>query len=90
MNHKLTVKRMSLRQVAILSDEITQSSVIATEADAGFDGGEFSGPAHGDMLKERLTELAEKFGYTFEQLEGEMYARACEEMQLTEVEEDYE
>lgn len=30
--------------------------------DAGFDGGEFSGPAHAESLDRELTETAEKFG----------------------------
>lgn len=34
----------------------------AREADAGFDGGEFSGPAHHEALMREFAEIAAKYG----------------------------
>lgn len=44
------------------------SLFLAEEADAGFDGGEFSGPAHGEDVDSVINEVAQTvatcFGYT--------------------------
>ncbi len=48
--------------------EIIEQSEMAADADAGFDAGEFSGPAHGKMLEQKLTELAKQNYFTYETL----------------------
>ena len=42
------------------------------EADAGFDAGEFSGPAHDRSLEKAMTALAEKSGFTYDQVQDEV------------------
>ena len=40
-----------------------EASAEAADADAGFDAGEFSGPAHAEMLERQLDQIAESFGF---------------------------
>ena len=42
------------------------------EADAGFDAGEFSGPAHDRNLEKAMTALAVKNGFTYDQVQDEV------------------
>lgn len=46
----------------------------AEDADAGFDGGEFSGPAHARMLARTLERIGAKYGFSLEQVEDIMAA----------------
>lgn len=46
------------------------------DMDAGFDAGEFSGPAHAEAEAKEILELAEANGYTYDQV-------MCELMRLS-------
>jgi len=45
--------------------EIINSHALGAEMDAGFDGGEWSGPAHAEMEQEALEKLAARSGVKF-------------------------
>ena len=68
-----------------LGEVITEAEAImyahneGAEMDAGFDAGEFSGPAHDDMMEKEITELASANGFTYDQVYGELMKRANEE-----------
>jgi hypothetical protein len=64
-------KSLSLRDVAEKALEILEAHERAADADAGFDAGEFSGPAHVRMADEEITILAEKNGFTYEDVRDE-------------------
>ncbi len=65
-------QRPALDIVADWAMDIMDGHQIAMEADAGFDGGEFSGPAHERMMEKEITELAELYGYTYDEVIGEV------------------
>lgn len=44
----------------------------AADWDAGFDAGEFSGPAHATAADREVEELAKKYGLTFEEVTDEI------------------
>lgn len=69
---------MTLREVAEQAIQIHQAHDEAASADAGFDAGEFSGPAHGRMADEEIKALAEENGFTYEQVNQEI-ERICHE-----------
>jgi len=58
----------SLDAVVRRTMEIIEAHEFAAEMDAGFDGGEFSGPAHAKMERREIEELAKSRGYTYEQV----------------------
>ena len=63
---------LSLEQVARLAITIYEAHEVGAELDAGFDGGEWSGPAHGDMADEQVADLARANGFTLETVLGEI------------------
>lgn len=71
----IAAERPSIAQIVDQAIEIWNSYAIAAEADAGFDGGEFSGPANEDAEERALRQLAEKNGYSFEDLQTAMMER---------------
>lgn len=48
--------------------QIYRGHAEGAELDAGFDGGEFSGPAHDSMLEDALRELAARYDVDFDDL----------------------
>lgn len=58
-----------------------EESEHAAEMDAGFDGGEFSGPAHSEMLEEAERALCSKFGVPYEDAKDALFAH-CSTMEL--------
>ena len=70
----------TLREVAIEADKIMAPHNEGAAMDAGFDGGEFSGPAHGRMEEREITELAEANGFTLDDVFGELHVMAYEEL----------
>lgn len=63
---------MTLREAAMKALKIMQAHEEGADMDAGFDGGEFSGPAHADMAQREIAELAKSHGFTPEEIEDEM------------------
>lgn len=56
------------RKMIAQAQEIIQSHAIGAETDAGFDAGEFSGPAHVDMEEKALRQLAAANNVDFDDL----------------------
>jgi hypothetical protein len=56
------------REVIAQAQEIIQSHALGAEADAGFDAGEWSGPAHADMEEKALRQLAAANNVDFDDL----------------------
>lgn len=55
---------------------LSDGHTAAAEFDAGFDGGEFSGPAHGRMEAEEQNEVARRYGFrNADQLFDAIHAR---------------
>lgn len=50
------------------AEQIIRAHEIGAELDAGFDAGEFSGPAHDQMLCSALTELATRYDVDVDEL----------------------
>lgn len=63
---------MTLRETAMKALEIMQAHEEGADMDAGFDGGEFSGPAHARMAQKEIAELATACGFTYEEVDDEM------------------
>lgn len=49
----------------------------AAEFDAGFDGGEFSGPAHYRAAEQEIRDALQSFGFTPKQYNDELTRRGC-------------
>lgn len=71
-----TTMKLTLAEVTDKAVEIMVSHCELAEMDAGFDGGEFSGPAHGRMGEKEITDLAEANGFTLEDVYGEISDRS--------------
>lgn len=67
---------LTLAEVASAAEKILSDHSEAEDYDAGFDAGEFSGPAHDKMAEEEISALAERNGFTLEQVLGELNQRA--------------
>jgi hypothetical protein len=82
--HHLTAAKTALR---VWAPKAVQLDLIE-RADAGFDGGEWSGPWHAERQREAyertLAEVAPRFGLTAPQLEYaiEVYEHEQEEMEM--------
>lgn len=63
--HHTKINWAAVRAYRRAAGPIIQASGEAEEADAGFDGGEWSGPAHATMLEERLVELERRVAARF-------------------------
>jgi hypothetical protein len=68
----MTATRPTLRELAQSAIKIYQRHAEAADADAGFDAGEWSGPAHSERAEREVDELAESYGYTADELEIEL------------------
>jgi hypothetical protein len=55
---------MTLSQLASALMRAAEASHVAADHDAGFDGGEFSRPAHATMLESVIAQLCATEGYT--------------------------
>lgn len=64
----LTETKPTADQLVPTVVELMNEAALAAEADAGFDGGEFSSSAHDELLEKTLTVLAEANGFTFDEL----------------------
>lgn len=64
--------RVPLWEVALEAMHILDKQAEGEEMDAGFDGGEFSGPAHARIVEGLMEDLATKNGYTVDQLMNEV------------------
>lgn len=58
------------------AEAIMEAHAKGADADAGFDGGEFSGPAHAEDEEEELAVLAAEYGITYHKLMADL-ADAC-------------
>lgn len=65
-----------LSEVAEMANEIYAQHEEIADIDAGFDGGEFSGPAHDRMAEREVEQMAQKEGYTLDQVADEMMRQA--------------
>lgn len=63
---------MTLRETALEALKIMNAHEEGAYYDAGFDAGEFSGPAHGRMAQQEIAELAIENGFNLEEVEREM------------------
>ncbi len=75
------VKPLNRRQAEFVrkADKIIENHDIGAEADAGFDGGEFSGPSHHDAEQRELESLADEYGIHGEEYGELMNPIFCEE-----------
>ena len=69
----------TIREVALEALKIHEEHARAAEMDAGFDGGEFSGPAHSEMAFEAVEELAIRYGFTSDEIGAEFNKIIAEE-----------
>lgn len=60
---------MTTEQIAQEALDRVQASNMGACLDAGFDGGEWSGPQHAEMLEDDLNALAKTHGLTMDNLE---------------------
>ena len=68
----MTIDKATIQEVAEKALEIMEAHEIGAEMDAGFDAGEWSGPAHGRMEEQEIAELAATFGFTYDQVMDEI------------------
>lgn len=68
----LTLEKGGLPAVVAEAHYIIDCQAIGEEADAGFDGGEFSRPAHADILEGLLRKLAFKHNVSYDKLRVEL------------------
>lgn len=72
---KETVKRAARAFIRVWNP-MAEQLAYAADADAGFDGGEWSAPAHGALreyeFEKCIARVAERFGVTAESLEQEV------------------
>lgn len=73
---------MTLQEVAGKAIEVMEKHALAADMDAGFDAGEFSGPAHDQMEQREITALAEANGFTFDEVMNEVTRMGNEEQEL--------
>ena len=78
---------MTITEVAAKAVEIYNAHEEGAAADAGFDAGELSGPAHARMADEAVEKLAADHGFTLEEVVTELYRQVTEEP--TEADLDY-
>lgn len=69
---------LSLKCLADEAEKIIESHEQGAGADAGFDAGEFSGPAHSRMEQEEIRALAEANEFTYDDVMGEIFRRSNE------------
>jgi hypothetical protein len=62
------------RACALQAIKLYADSYEAAEMDAGFDAGEFSGPAHDRLLERRINDLAYEYGFSVTRVYRLMYA----------------
>lgn len=74
-------KTVPIDQIAEWVRNIEEAHAIGAEADAGFDGGEFSGPAHDRAMHAEIEKLAEAHGYTVDEVWTEVNRQEAEEME---------
>lgn len=63
---------LSLKEVVEKANEIYNAHEYGAEMDAGFDAGEFSGPAHHRMAEREIESIAVANGFTLEQVVDEV------------------
>ena len=61
-------RNIRIEAAARAFEEIQNSHAIAADLDAGFDGGEFSGPAHDAMADQECIEVAARFRLTVDEI----------------------
>jgi len=64
---------MTLQEVVKVCQQLSEESDIAASMDAGFDAGEFSGPAHAEMLETKIEQVAKENGFTTDEVYIEMF-----------------
>ncbi len=70
---------MTLNEVVAKAIEIIEAHEEGAVMDAGFDAGEFSGPAHAMMMEREITKLAVDNSFTYDQVWCEVIRSAnCE------------
>ena len=69
---------MTLHEVALKAIKIYSAHEEAAGFDSGFDGGEFSGPAHSRMADDEVENLAISNGFSIEEVDDEVRV-ICEE-----------
>jgi len=57
------------------AQQIFRGHVLGSKLDSGFDGGEFSGPAHDRMLEDELHELANRYDVDYDELVSVTHVR---------------
>lgn len=76
--------QISIEQVAARAREIQNEHAFAADADASFDGGEWSSSAHDRAEERAITQLAELHGYAYDDVMGQL-AKEDHEAFLAEV-----
>lgn len=74
----------TIREVALEAIKIIGQHDEGAAMDSGFDGGEFSGPAHARQEEKEITDLAEANGFEFDQVMDEVMRISNEEYHETE------
>lgn len=64
---------MNIREAALKAIDIYNEHQEGARLDAGFDGGEFSGPAHDRMAEKEVREMCKKEGVPYEEVNAEMH-----------------
>lgn len=83
----MATKKLTLREVAEEATGIYSAWAESAYYDSGFDGGEFSGPAASRAADRAVRELAEKHGYTYEEVTHEINV-LCHEQYLDQMADD--
>ena len=78
-NKIMSAKKLTdaLSRAASAVKAIRKSHALAAEMDAGFDAGEFSGPAHGDMEQAETVAAVARFGFTPAEFNRELAVRTA-------------
>lgn len=73
-----TAPALTLSQMASRIAQITRSHAEAMDLDAGFDGGEFSGPAHYRAIEREVAQALRDGGWTADRYDDALIARTSE------------
>ena len=68
----MKTSKPTIREVAGMAIDITNKWSEAADRDAGFDGGEFSGPASCRAADKEIEQLSKDTGFTVQEIQREM------------------
>ena len=76
----MKTSQLTIREVAGMAIDIRDKWSEAADRDAGFDGGEFSGPASDRAADKEIEQLSKETGFTVREIESEMNVLYHEDM----------